>query len=153
MARKQQVKLDPARIEAEAQASKEAEEAALIAMIKAEEDAKAAEALPVPPPVVIIPDAPPESLEKPPVADPAGAPPVPVAAIPQAAPVNPPPPAPKPAPKPAPAPYVQKRYRVTEDRRFALNGMTQNWRAGRMLDSNGYDITYLRSIGVKMVEV
>jgi hypothetical protein len=148
MARKQ-VKLDPEKIEAETKAAKDAEEAALIALIKAEEDAKAAEALPVPPPAVIIPDAPPESLEAPPAEAPVTAPPAPVAAIPQAAPVNPTPP----APKPAPAPYVQKRWRVTEDKRFSYKGMSLDWRAGRMLDSNGYDITYLRSIGVKMVEV
>lgn len=128
MARKQ-VRLDPAKIEAEARA--------------AEEATKAAEAPPEPPPVVIVPDAPPGSVPEPPDK----APPVPAVATPPAEAATPPPPAPK-----APA-APRKRYRVTEDRRFALYGMTMHWRAGRMLDPNGYDIAHLRAIGVKMEEV
>jgi hypothetical protein len=42
---------------------------------------------------------------------------------------------------------------VQEDIRFVYRGMTLNWREGRMLDGNGYDVAYLRSIGVKMTEV
>lgn len=144
MARKQ-VRLDPAKIEAEAKAALDTMANLIEADAKAnliEADANAAEVPPAPPPVVIVPDAPPESMPDAPAAAPS--------ATADEAPSTIPAPA---YPKPVNTPYIQKRYRVMEDIRFALYGMTMNWRVGRMLDSNGYDITYLRSIGVKMQEV
>jgi hypothetical protein len=50
----------------------------------------------------------------------------------------------------APAPARRPKFRVVKDARVSIRGQLCVWKAGRILDSAGYDIEHLRATGTEL---
>lgn len=64
-------------------------------------------------------------------------------------------PAPEPDPQPpaTPPPSPRPKFRVMKDFRVSIRGQVCNFKAGRVIDSAGYDVDGLRRQGLELEEV